>query len=278
MVTAARTRQIQSSGADSSMARVDMFVVDNPEEPLTVPTTCQGWTRVRRRQGNGASQTIGRTDRPERSVGPRTWRPGKTALCRDRDGRWNYPDYGPIAAWRQLIPSRPEATCAFCCPHFSIWMQAAVVRAASRRIDASYRTTSCGATLGHIPRGCGREGKTHVLHNEDPVHRRNLKAPELDDFVANFPPLQYPLPPLHECRCLQGSLRAGCLAFAGRELRPPAWPPPFPSLPIAVCVSAVPSACRPARGRDLIVSGFQSDLRRKARYHSESGPRASSTA
>ena len=60
------------------------------------------------------------------------------------------------------------------------------------------------------PRLGGRPGAA-------PAHRAT-KAPALDDIVANLPRLQYPLPTLHECRCLtRARLASGWLARLCRE-------------------------------------------------------------
>ncbi len=60
------------------------------------------------------------------------------------------------------------------------------------------------------PRHGGRPGAA-------PAHRAT-KAPAFDDFVANLPRLQYPLPTLHECRCLtHARLASGRLARLCRE-------------------------------------------------------------
>ena len=76
-----------------------------------------------------------------------------------------------------------------------------------------------------------------------PAHRAT-KAPAYDDFVAIIPRLQYPLPTLHECRCLtHARLASGWLACLCREgVQPSGSLPkvststsasPFPELPIA---------------------------------------------
>ncbi len=60
------------------------------------------------------------------------------------------------------------------------------------------------------PRHGGRPGAA-------PAHRAT-KAPAFDDIVANLPRLQYPLPTLHECRCLtHARLASGWLARRCRD-------------------------------------------------------------